>query len=121
MTKDFVDKDLDKIADESTGYYYEIKKTLLQSKRTDPFESSIFGWKNGAPNPKPPSGGIELVLPNPADEEEVKQRLSPLDDEWLPISQEYKDYYSKNIHFTKTVLLEAVVVALIFGLNDEED
>lgn len=65
------------------------------------------------------SGEIELVLPNPADEEEVKQRLSPLDDEWLPISQEYKDYYSKNIHFTKTILLEAVVVALIFGLNDE--
>lgn len=67
------------------------------------------------------SGEIELVLPNPDNEEEVKKRLSPLDDEWLPISQEYKDYYSKNIHFTKTILLEAVVVALIFGLNDEED
>lgn len=65
------------------------------------------------------SGEIELVLPNPAEEEEVKKRLSPLDDEWLPISKEYKDYYSKNIHFTKTILLEAVVVALIFGLNDE--
>lgn len=67
------------------------------------------------------SGEIELVLPDPDREEEVKQRLSPLDDEWLPISQEYKDYYSKNIHFTKTILLEAVVVPLIFGLNDEED
>lgn len=64
---------------------------------------------------------IELVLPNPADEEEVKQGLSLLDDEWLPISQEYKDYYSKNIYLTKTILLEAVVVALVYGLNDEED
>lgn len=155
MTKDFTDKDLDKIADESTDYYYEIKKTLPR-KRTDPFESSIFGWKNGAPNPKPPrselpecikkrirwvrekcmlSGEItfseclNLVLPSqyPADEWKLADKYH---DYWLPLDNDYRLFIEQvfdddlGSRYAVTFLNQlemSVVVALIYGLNDEGD
>lgn len=109
------------------------------------FLRSINGWQNGEDRPIPPkselpecikkrirwvwdkcNGSVEitfsdifdLVLPDTAKEKELKDKYL---DYWLPIGDDYRQFFA-NFDINLLDLLEkAVAVALVYGLNDEED
>ena len=61
---------------------------------------------------------FDLVLPDIAKEKELKDKYL---DYWLPIGDDYKQFFA-NFDINLLDLLEkAVAVALVYGLNDEED
>lgn len=66
-------------------------------------------------------GQLKCVLPDPDEEKKAKEdwefRASA---KWLPISDEYKQYYQDNRAYFSVQITAAVAIGLLFGLNDGE-
>ena len=65
-------------------------------------------------------GSIAFAFPDPDDEWKIKKEFEFGETDWLPISDEYKKYWKEYFNY-RSVLEEAVAVALIYGLNDDSE
>ena len=65
-------------------------------------------------------GCIKFSFPDPDDEWKIKKEFEFGETDWLPITDEYKKYWNEYFNY-RSVLEEAVAVALIYGLNDDSE
>lgn len=67
-------------------------------------------------------GQLKCVLPDPDEEKKAKEdwelRASA---KWLPISDEYKQYYQDNRAYFSVQITAAVAIGLLFGLNEDNN
>lgn len=67
-------------------------------------------------------GQIESVLPDPDEEEKHKKDWeSGSFTDWLPLSDEYKQYYQDNRAYFSFTIPAAVAIELLFGLNEDDN
>lgn len=68
---------------------------------------------------------LNLVLLEPEKEKETYQEIHDKTHDaivkWLPLDQDYKDYYQKYHAYFDRFLVKAVAIALIYGLNDDAE
>lgn len=117
--------------------------TLVRSIKTfKQLVPSVEGWQNGKDHPIPPKSELpecikkrvkwvrnnlmdidnvtftdcmQIALPGPLEENKLREKYQDL---WLPMGEDYKQYF---LHFYApllNILGQAVAVGLIYGLND---